>query len=464
MLFQIVLTNLLIASDNVGMIAIATKHLPEHQAKILRHVGICLSPIFLFVFLLITETLFDIEWLHIRILGGVMLIYVNYNMLFHGEKDPKTTSFKETLKIAIVSIIVSNISMSLENSLTLMTIVTGNGPYGLNEFLLIMGGAIICVPLLLLFSGVIAKVMERYKSATYLCAGYLVYMAVQMILEDESIRIFLHSIQFNLQNHIAIVIAVFVVIASIVLNHHSSRTVVNKRKYLFLVLISICYAIVITILIQTVSLYPSLSYMPIFTELLDGYHAGGANAIYAMTAPPHIFPILSVFIAAMIVDHQKIEKVFDFIKQMGRVVWLTCVLILIYISVCTIGLTFLFGFGHFYTGSLFTLFLYMILLINYITVFSVIKLIMKHSSLATLLSLLFIIIEDLLVEIFILSGSFTKFAGLFPEYYMHGLLHGDMTLNFLLHCILANSILIVIMVSIGVVYIYYNRKKSKKIN
>lgn len=427
----------------------------------LRWIGVSLSPLFLFVFLLITHALFNITWLHIRILGGVMLIYVNYNMLFHNPQNDEDTSQSYNYKIALISIMISNISMSLESSLSLLSVVSRNGTFDMNELFLIMIGSIICVPILLVFSNLAAKLMNQFKSITYLWAGYIIYMSIQMILSDETIHIFLSSIEFTLQNHIALLISIFVVISSYLINNSKSHDASNRKKYIFLVLMSICYAILMIILIQYVTIHPSLTYIPFFSEVFTKYAISGANAIYAMCSPPYIFPTLALFISVMCIDMNKIKRGYHYLKQLSHAVWLIVVLLIIYFCICTIGLYFLFGTTHFQWNSFINLGLYMMILFNYMTIFSLIKIVTKNNSLTTLIGLLYIVVEDLFVELLIVLSGINKLSLLFPNYYMQRLFQGNLDMNFIVHCCLSNGIIIFVCMSLGF-YLIYKRIGIKR--
>ena len=81
---QIVLINLAVSCDNVGVIAMATRGLPDRQAAIMRRLGIGLAPVFTLAFIWAAGRLLDISWLHLRLLGGAAMLYVTWQMLKDG--------------------------------------------------------------------------------------------------------------------------------------------------------------------------------------------------------------------------------------------------------------------------------------------------------------------------------------------------------------------------------------------
>ena len=81
--------------------------------------------------------------------------------------------------------------------LAILGVVSADGGgLHMREFLLIFGGLAFCVPLLLWFSGTIAEWMEEFPVLNDICAGYLVYTAVKMMMEDEFVSLFLQEINF----------------------------------------------------------------------------------------------------------------------------------------------------------------------------------------------------------------------------------------------------------------------------
>ena len=84
MFLQIVLINLAVSCDNVGVIAMATRGLPDRQAACMRRLGIGLAPVFTLAFIWAAGRLLDISWLHLRLLGGAAMLYVTWQMLKDG--------------------------------------------------------------------------------------------------------------------------------------------------------------------------------------------------------------------------------------------------------------------------------------------------------------------------------------------------------------------------------------------
>lgn len=86
LMIQVLLINLVISCENVGVFALATNGLQPSMAKKIHRIGVGLSLVFKLIFIAVASILFAIPWLHIRIIGGVLLLYITFNMLFHSKQ------------------------------------------------------------------------------------------------------------------------------------------------------------------------------------------------------------------------------------------------------------------------------------------------------------------------------------------------------------------------------------------
>lgn len=210
-MIQIVFINLVLSGDNVAIISLSVKNLPVHKAKLVSMIGVILALIFRIFFVAIIGILFNLKWLHLNLIGGIILILVTINMFNHdktsssSEKDDKDGFMK-----ALFSIIISDISMSLDNVLAITSItMADSGVINRQEMTLIIFGTIACMPIIFFGSEAVSKLMNKCQAVIYLCAGLLVYTATKMILSD--------SIVSNLINKINPVLglALIVIMATI---------------------------------------------------------------------------------------------------------------------------------------------------------------------------------------------------------------------------------------------------------
>jgi len=205
-LIQVILINLIVSLDNVGVIALASRHLDAKQANTARLWGIWLSLGLKILFMLLIGFLFYITWLHIRLVGGAMLIYVIYGMFKGGEEGSKKTA-KGGFWRAMFIIILADISMSLDNVIAVLSIVSdANGNISAQGLIVAFVGLALSVPVLLIGSEAIIKLINRHKIIFALCTGYLGYIAAHMIFEDSLLESLFTLWQFRFATHLAVAI------------------------------------------------------------------------------------------------------------------------------------------------------------------------------------------------------------------------------------------------------------------
>ena len=184
-LLQVILINLIVSFDNIGVIALAARGLPPKKANLARQIGIWLSLVLKLIFTLLVGWLFTITWLHIRLIGGAMLIYVIIGMLRDTNSAKHTKKNGNFLRVIMV-IAAADISMSLDNVIAVISVVADEaGNVTAQGLSIAFLGLAISVPVLLIASEHIIRLINRYTALFALCAGYLGYIAANMIFEDE---------------------------------------------------------------------------------------------------------------------------------------------------------------------------------------------------------------------------------------------------------------------------------------
>ncbi|HMM23119.1 MAG TPA: hypothetical protein PKA10_20645 [Selenomonadales bacterium] len=422
-LTQIILTNLFLSLDNIVIIVSATKNLRPKLSNILRLLGICLTPLLVLLFIWLTSFLLSMSWMHIRILGGVLLIYVNYDMLRNIDNNNHENVRSEGIAEAILSIVAADLTLSLETSISLLSIVTKNGAMlGGKEIGQIVIGLLICLPILLLFGKAVSKLLGKYTVITYLCAGYLVFIAVEMIFADESIQVFFHAINFTLTTFTAALIGILVVVASLFTSSPKSFGSPERRKEMVVLgFATVAYALFTTIRITYLNTGPIIDGARFYTEQMLGFTPCGANAVYTLSIPPHLFPIFMIFLSGILYGYSVSERPSfrHYIRRFKQSI--TCMLLLItfHILICIVGLTNTLGFGSFNPWSLVNLLLQVFILVIYLSIFFFIRSLSKIKAVGTFGCLMFLLLEDLLTEVFLHIKPLQFFVVLLPDYYVH---------------------------------------------
>lgn len=424
-LIQVILTNLLLSCDNVVIIANVTKDLKPKQASSLRFWGICLAPVLVLLFIWLTSFLLTMSWMHVHILGGVLLLYVNYRMLNPAENAGRNNGNSENIILPILSIIAADLTLSLENSISILSIVAKNGAViGGKEIGQIISGLLIGIPILLLLGQTISKLLDKLPVITYLCSGYLTFMAVQMVCQDGTIQEFFYAINFTLTTFTAAIIGILVAVSNIFLNSQNLFGTLKRRKVMTILgLTTVAYALFTIIRITYLSTNPIIDGMKVYAEEILGFIPCGANAIYTLSTPPHLFPILMIFLSGLIFKNSVLEKPsFNlYIHQYNQSLFCMLIFVVSYILICTVGLSLSIGFGPFSPLNIINFLLQIFVIAIYLSIFFFIRSLSKVRAVGTFCCLMFILLENLLLEIFFHIKPLQLFMVLLPDYYAHTL-------------------------------------------
>jgi YjbE family integral membrane protein len=185
-LFQVIVGDLTMASDNVLIMASLSSGLPERQRRKALMFGVAMALVFLIIFAVIATQLLRVTGLVFA--GGLLLLWVAYNLLreLHPRgpvvcDDPDTVAVEgppatKTFLQAAVQITVADLSMSLDNVLLVASIARDNPALlfiGLTFSVLVMG----------LAANYVARLMNRYPWINYIGLAVILYVALTMIYQ-----------------------------------------------------------------------------------------------------------------------------------------------------------------------------------------------------------------------------------------------------------------------------------------
>ena len=187
---QIVLTDIVLASDNALVIALATRSLPAKQrlwGQIFGAGGaVGLRVLFVFV----------ITWLTgipiLQLIAGLVLLWVAWKLVRPQEQSLEAAAHPgsggkrvaSSLWRAVRLIIVADVIMSLDNVIAIAGIAKegSDSPHG--EMGLVMFGLLLSIPLVIFGSTLISKLMNRFRWVIWLGGGVLGRVAGKIIFQD----------------------------------------------------------------------------------------------------------------------------------------------------------------------------------------------------------------------------------------------------------------------------------------
>jgi YjbE family integral membrane protein len=177
-LVQIILFDLLLSGDNAVVIGMAARGLSEQNRRRAIIVGGGGAIGLRITFTLIASFLLQVPLL--QFLGGLLLLWIAYKLLrpqSHGENVNEAGSLGE----AIRTIILADVVMSLDNILAISG--AADGHQGLVIF-----GLALSIPLLLVGSDMVSRLLGRMPILVYVGAVLLVWAAIRMATEDEIVH------------------------------------------------------------------------------------------------------------------------------------------------------------------------------------------------------------------------------------------------------------------------------------
>lgn len=178
-LFAIVLIDLALSGDNALLIGMAARRLPAAQRRRALVLGGALAVLLRIIAAAIVTFLLAIPFLQLG--GGIVLAVIAYRLVRpDGSSGHANVRPAGTLREAVVTILVADAAMSVEN-------VLGVGGAAHGDLLLLAIGLIISIPIVLFGSGVIASVLDRAPKLIWLGALALIWTSADMMLGDPAV-------------------------------------------------------------------------------------------------------------------------------------------------------------------------------------------------------------------------------------------------------------------------------------
>jgi YjbE family integral membrane protein len=171
----IALVNIVLSGDNALVIGAAASRLARSQRLVAIIWGGAIAVVLRLVLSIVATELLQIPLL--QVLGGVIIFILAVRLLLPEGEFSGTRKAHERLLPAILTILVADITMSLDNVLAVGALAAGNIP-------LLVIGLISSMLLLFVASAFIARLMERLSWLIDVAAIVLAWTAATLILED----------------------------------------------------------------------------------------------------------------------------------------------------------------------------------------------------------------------------------------------------------------------------------------
>ena len=183
--FQIVFIDLVLAGDNAIIIGMVASQFKDEKRKKIIFWGIGAAIVLRIVFTLITAYLLQINGL--KTIGGLLLLYIAYKLYKDVIKngindDKKIETDSSTFFKAIMTVVIADVSMSLDN-------VLGVAGAARDHYVLLVFGLILSILLMATVATIISKWIKKYKWIGWLGLLAVLAVAIQLIYSDLKIFI-----------------------------------------------------------------------------------------------------------------------------------------------------------------------------------------------------------------------------------------------------------------------------------
>ncbi len=173
-IFEIIWINILLSGDNAILIALACRQLPQHQRRWGVFLGALGGVILRVIFTLIVVELLGVPLL--KAAGSLLLLLVAIKLLI-DETEPSDVKAKPNLWGAVMSIIMADAVMSLDNVIAIAGAARGSAH-------LIIFGLVLSVPIVMFGAGFLLKTLERYPLLVWAGAALLGWVSGEMMASD----------------------------------------------------------------------------------------------------------------------------------------------------------------------------------------------------------------------------------------------------------------------------------------
>ena len=191
----IILVDLALSGDNALVIGAAAANLPRAQRMRAIFLGGAGAVVMRIVFATAATLLLRLPLL--QALGGLVLLYIAARLLLeqHGKpeeplgeqlSEDKAASNETTFRAALLTIVVADVTMSLDNVLAVGALAHGNLP-------ILAVGLLLSVALVLAGSALVASMIQRIPWLLDVAALVLGWTAAGMVLHDLRLGPILHD-------------------------------------------------------------------------------------------------------------------------------------------------------------------------------------------------------------------------------------------------------------------------------
>jgi YjbE family integral membrane protein len=175
-ILRIVIIDLVLSGDNAVVIGMAAHRLEPVQRKRAILIGGGAAIALRILLTAIAAFLLKLEGLHL--IGGLLLIWIGFKMLKAEEETHEGIKVAASLKDAIITILIADFVMSLDNVLGVAGASNGSTE-------LLIFGLILSMGILMFMGNFVATLINKLWWLAYVGSGVIVWTGAHMLFEDK---------------------------------------------------------------------------------------------------------------------------------------------------------------------------------------------------------------------------------------------------------------------------------------
>ncbi len=176
---QIIGVNIILSGDNAVVIALACRNLPDRYRNKAIIAGSAGAIILRVIFSIFVVELMTFPYL--KLIGGALLLWIGVKLIVPEGEHGDGVEGASSLWGAIRTVIIADAVMSLDNVIAIAAAARG-------DFALLVIGLAISIPLIIVGSQLILKILVRYPILVIAGGGLLGWIAGEVMVTDPAIQ------------------------------------------------------------------------------------------------------------------------------------------------------------------------------------------------------------------------------------------------------------------------------------
>src|SRR5215212_3675733 len=217
--FGIVIIDLVLSGDNALVIGMAAHQLPARQRRFAILFGGAAAIVLRITLTAIAAQLLMISGL--QAIGGVLLLWISFKLLKKEEETSEGVKVAGSLRSAIVTILVADAVMSLDN-------VLGVAAASHGDTALLLFGLVLSMGILMVGGTLVAQLVDRLWWLAYVGSGVIAYTGAELLLKDSFTHDVVH-IPDSAHLPIAIAVTALTLIAAHLMHRHPAGQWVHAK-------------------------------------------------------------------------------------------------------------------------------------------------------------------------------------------------------------------------------------------